>query len=61
MKSHPRSLPAMAARVPVVRPRDERYELPPIPRDYRMTIAAVCIGFCLAGLVLGAVLALVWP
>ena len=32
-----------------------------MPRDWRLTIAAVCIGVSLAGLVMGVVLALVWP
>ena len=56
----------MAKRVSIVRPRAERIddaqlELPKMPRDWRLTIAAVCIGVSLAGLVMGVVLALVWP
>lgn len=52
---------SMAQRVPVVRPRDERYELPPIERDWRLIVAAACIGVSIVGLVLGAILAVVWP
>ena len=30
-------------------------------RDYRMTVAAVCIGVSVAGLIVSAILAVVWP
>ena len=56
MKTHPKSLPAMARRVPVVRPRDERLELPPVEREPGRLVAAICIGVCAAAVFLAVIL-----
>lgn len=51
----------MARRVPVVRPRDERLELPSDKpaRDWRMVVASISIGVVCAAIVVTLIIAVV--